>query len=166
MARQQYDLRLTRYGGQGWEATFYPDGIGHSVTPMIGSGWAREPWAAVQRAAWEALRRRETDVLRGPQAPRLGGPAPRGHRRRAGAAPRRRDVLPPGPPPALSRSSAAESPEQGAREPVGGDRGPGPWLLRSGVAGAGQCAPGGFRRRLRARAARRRPVLPGRLRGG
>jgi len=61
MARQQYDLRLMRYGGHGWEAAFYPVGIGHSVTPMVGSGWAREPWAAVQRAAWEALRRREAE---------------------------------------------------------------------------------------------------------
>jgi hypothetical protein len=26
------------------------------------SGWAREPWSAVQRAAWEALRRREAEV--------------------------------------------------------------------------------------------------------
>src|SRR5262249_40877354 len=62
MARQQYDLRLTRYGGQGWEAQFYPEGIGHSLTPMVGTGWAREPWAAVQRAAWEALRRVEAGV--------------------------------------------------------------------------------------------------------
>jgi len=59
MARQQYDLRLTRYGLSGWEAVFYPEGVGHSLTPMVGSGWAREPWAAVQRAAWEALRRVE-----------------------------------------------------------------------------------------------------------
>jgi hypothetical protein len=59
MARQEYDLQLTRYGQDGWSATFYPAGIGHSPTPMVGSGWAREPWAAVQRAAWEALRRQE-----------------------------------------------------------------------------------------------------------
>src|SRR5262249_30978730 len=32
MARQQYDLRLTRYGGYEWDATFYPAGIGHSLT--------------------------------------------------------------------------------------------------------------------------------------
>ena len=61
MTRQQYDLRLTRYGQAGWEATFYPAGIGHSLTPTVGTGWAREPWTAVQRAAWEALRRRERD---------------------------------------------------------------------------------------------------------
>src|SRR5262249_45064066 len=47
MARQQY-LRLTRHGGHGWEATFYPAGIGHSLTPMVGAGWVSEPAAAVQ----------------------------------------------------------------------------------------------------------------------
>src|SRR5262245_31967015 len=61
MAGQQYDLRLTRYGQSGWDAIFYPAGIGHSLTPMVGTGWASEPTAAVQRAAWEALRRRETE---------------------------------------------------------------------------------------------------------
>src|SRR5262249_49088226 len=61
MARQQYDLRLTRYGQSGWEAMLSPAGIGHSLTPMVGTGWASEPAAAVQRAAWEALRRRETE---------------------------------------------------------------------------------------------------------
>src|SRR5262249_49011219 len=45
MARQQYDLRLTRYGPSGWEAIFYSAGIGHSVTPMVGTGRARETWA-------------------------------------------------------------------------------------------------------------------------
>src|SRR5262245_49628878 len=62
MARQQHDLRLTRYGQPGWEACFYPAAIGHSLTPMAGTGWPREPWAAVQRAAWEALRRRDREV--------------------------------------------------------------------------------------------------------
>ena len=41
MARQQYDLRLTRSGSHGWEATFYPEGIGHSLTPMVGSELSR-----------------------------------------------------------------------------------------------------------------------------
>jgi len=50
MARQQNDLRLTRCGQSGWEATFYPAGIGHFLTPMVGTRWAREPSA--QRAAW------------------------------------------------------------------------------------------------------------------
>jgi hypothetical protein len=40
-------------------ATFYPAGIGHSLTPMVGSAWTRAPSTAVQRAAWEALRKRD-----------------------------------------------------------------------------------------------------------
>jgi hypothetical protein len=31
MARQGYDLQLTRYGDEGWRATFYPAGLAHSV---------------------------------------------------------------------------------------------------------------------------------------
>src|SRR5262249_26293448 len=62
MARQQYDLPLVRYGQHGWDATFYPAGIGHSLTPMAGLGWARGPWAEVQRAAWETLRNREAEA--------------------------------------------------------------------------------------------------------
>src|SRR5262249_32100268 len=38
MARQQYDLQLRRFGQDGWSATFYPAGIAHSLTPMVGSG--------------------------------------------------------------------------------------------------------------------------------
>jgi hypothetical protein len=37
MARQEYDLQLKRYGQEGWRATFYPAGIGHSLTPMVES---------------------------------------------------------------------------------------------------------------------------------
>src|SRR5262245_26652436 len=47
MARQSYDLQLTRYGDEGWRATFYPAGRGHSVTSAVGSAWEREPWLAV-----------------------------------------------------------------------------------------------------------------------
>jgi hypothetical protein len=61
MARQQYDLQLTRFGQDGWSATFYPAGIAHSLTPMVGSARAREPGLAVQGAAWHALRKREAD---------------------------------------------------------------------------------------------------------
>jgi hypothetical protein len=61
MARQSYDLQLTRYGDEGWRATFYPAGRGHSVTSAVGSAWEREPWTAVQHAAWESLRRREAE---------------------------------------------------------------------------------------------------------
>src|SRR5262249_44106846 len=41
MARQQYDLQLVRFGQAGWQATFYPAGIGHSLTPMVGRGGAQ-----------------------------------------------------------------------------------------------------------------------------
>jgi hypothetical protein len=53
MARQGYDLELTRFGDEGWRATFSPAGRAHSV--VSGSAWEATPWRAVQRAAWEAL---------------------------------------------------------------------------------------------------------------
>ena len=50
MARQGFDLQLTRYDGEGWRATFYPESrTAHSLTPAVGSAWEREPWMAVQR---------------------------------------------------------------------------------------------------------------------
>jgi hypothetical protein len=61
MVRQSYDLQLTRYGEEGWRATFYPAGRDHSVTSAVGSAWEREPWIAVQRAA-ESLQRREAEA--------------------------------------------------------------------------------------------------------
>ena len=57
MARQGYDLQLTRYDEKGWRATFYTTGIEHSPTSATGTGWERTPWPATQRAAWEALKR-------------------------------------------------------------------------------------------------------------
>jgi len=53
MARQGFDLELTRFGDEGWRATFSPAGRAHSVA--TGSAWEATPWRAVQRAAWEAL---------------------------------------------------------------------------------------------------------------
>ena len=53
MARQGFDLELTRFGDEGWRATFSPAGRAHSV--VSGSAWEATPWRAVQRAAWEAL---------------------------------------------------------------------------------------------------------------
>jgi hypothetical protein len=44
MVRQSYDLQLTRYGEEGWRATFYPAGRAPSVTSAVGSAWEREPW--------------------------------------------------------------------------------------------------------------------------
>jgi hypothetical protein len=37
MARQGYDLQLTRYDEKGWRATFYPIGIEHSITSATAS---------------------------------------------------------------------------------------------------------------------------------
>ena|SRR5437879_2844526 len=57
MARQGYDLQLTRYDEQGWRATFYVTGMEHSPTSATGSAWERTAWRAVRGAALEALRR-------------------------------------------------------------------------------------------------------------
>ena len=56
MARQGYDLQLTRYDERGWRATFYVTGMEHSPTSATGTGWERTPWHATQRAALEALK--------------------------------------------------------------------------------------------------------------
>jgi len=47
MARQGYDLRLTRYDERGWRATFYTTGMEHSPTSAIGTAWERTPWHAI-----------------------------------------------------------------------------------------------------------------------
>jgi hypothetical protein len=44
MARQGYDLQLTRYDERGWRATFYTSGMEHSPTSATGTGWERTPW--------------------------------------------------------------------------------------------------------------------------
>ena len=59
MARQGYDLQLTRYDEKGWRATFYTTGMEHSITSATASAWERTPWRAVQGAARDALRRAE-----------------------------------------------------------------------------------------------------------
>ena len=56
MARQGYDLQLTRYAGDGWRATFYITGREHSPHAATGSAWERTPWRSVQVAAREALK--------------------------------------------------------------------------------------------------------------
>jgi hypothetical protein len=55
MARQDFDLQLTRYAERGWRANFYVSGLAHSV--VRGTGWAEAPWRAVQRAVWDAMQR-------------------------------------------------------------------------------------------------------------
>jgi hypothetical protein len=53
MARQGYDLQLTRYDEKGWRATFYTTGMEHSPTSTTGIAWERTPWRTTQRASWE-----------------------------------------------------------------------------------------------------------------
>jgi hypothetical protein len=55
VARQGYDLQLTRYDERGWRATFYTTGMEHSPTSARGTGWERTPGRAVQVAGWQAL---------------------------------------------------------------------------------------------------------------
>jgi hypothetical protein len=62
MARQGFDLQLTRYDEKGWRATLYTTGVEHAPTSATGTAWERTPWHATQRAAWEALRRMEEDI--------------------------------------------------------------------------------------------------------
>jgi hypothetical protein len=50
MARQGYDLQLTRHGEAAWRATFYPTGREHSI--VAGTAWERTPGRAVQVAAF------------------------------------------------------------------------------------------------------------------
>jgi hypothetical protein len=50
MARQGFDLQLTRYDEKGWRATFYTTGMEHSITSATASAWERTPWHAVQGA--------------------------------------------------------------------------------------------------------------------
>ena len=64
MARHGYDLQLTRYGDDGWRATFSAAGREHSPTAAVGSAWQPTPWQAVQRAAWETLQRAEVSEER------------------------------------------------------------------------------------------------------
>ncbi len=55
MARQRYDLSLTRYDDRGWRASFYVTGIERSPTGATASAFEQTPWLAVQRAAWKTL---------------------------------------------------------------------------------------------------------------
>jgi hypothetical protein len=55
MARQGYDLSLTRYDGLGWRATFYATGVEHSATSATGTAFEPTPFRAVHAAAWRAL---------------------------------------------------------------------------------------------------------------
>src|SRR5262245_50623404 len=59
MARQGYELQLTRYGNDGWRATFFTAGREHSLTRETASAWEQTPWRAVHKAALGALGRSE-----------------------------------------------------------------------------------------------------------
>jgi hypothetical protein len=50
MARQGFDLQLTRYDERGWRATFYTTGMEHSPTSATGTAWERTAWHATHRA--------------------------------------------------------------------------------------------------------------------
>lgn len=67
MARQDYDLELTRFDGRGWRATFFVTGMEHSLTNATGSAFESTPWRAVQLAAWNALGK-TSDETRPPPA--------------------------------------------------------------------------------------------------
>ena len=57
MARQGFDLQLTRYDEKGWRATFYTTGMEHSPTSATGTGWERARRGTRRSgAAWEVLR--------------------------------------------------------------------------------------------------------------
>jgi hypothetical protein len=57
MARQGYDLELSRHNNRGWTATFWTSDVVHwSPAGIAGAaGYASEQtaWRAVQRAAWQ-----------------------------------------------------------------------------------------------------------------
>src|SRR3989338_1423587 len=54
MARQGYDLALTRYAELGWRATFYVAGREHSPTGATGSAFSTKPfWAGPTQGGGE-----------------------------------------------------------------------------------------------------------------
>jgi hypothetical protein len=56
MARQGYDLQLTRYDEKGWRATFYTTGMEHSPTSAPAPDGSGRRGAPCKGAAWEALK--------------------------------------------------------------------------------------------------------------
>jgi hypothetical protein len=58
MARQGYDLQLTRYDEKGWRATFYTTGMEHSPTSATGTAWGAD---AVARGAARGVGDAEAD---------------------------------------------------------------------------------------------------------
>ena len=64
MARQGYDLQLTRYDDRGWRETYFASGMEHSPTSATGTAWERTPWRAVQHAAGEVLSKDDSRAAR------------------------------------------------------------------------------------------------------
>jgi hypothetical protein len=71
MARQGYDLQLTRYDEKGWRATFYTTGMEHSPTSATGTGWELARSGGGVRARFHRRRGGAT----GPALP-AGSPTP------------------------------------------------------------------------------------------
>jgi hypothetical protein len=51
MARQGFDLQLTRYDKRGWRATFSATGMGHSPTSAAGHGLGAHA-LGTRRSGW------------------------------------------------------------------------------------------------------------------
>src|SRR2546426_12028653 len=64
MARQGYDLQVTRYDERGWRATFYTSGMEHSPTSATGTAGEATPGPAAPQGAREGI----TEDLGGGQA--------------------------------------------------------------------------------------------------
>jgi hypothetical protein len=65
MARQGFDLQLTRYDERGWRVTFYTTGMEHSPTSATGTAWERTPEHRPHNAT-DARRRLGSDQTQGP----------------------------------------------------------------------------------------------------
>jgi hypothetical protein len=50
VARQGFDLQLTRYDERGWRAIFYTTGMERSRTSATGTGWEQTPWKMLKKA--------------------------------------------------------------------------------------------------------------------
>ena len=76
MARQGYDLQLTRYANEGWRATFYVTGREHD--PGDGLGVGADAWAGPRRGVRRHSGRQlfETHPMPTPTCPSAGGLLP------------------------------------------------------------------------------------------
>ena len=64
MARQGFDLQLTRYDEKGWRATFYATGMEHSITSATASAWnARRRMPSRVRREMRSAKDSERDAV-------------------------------------------------------------------------------------------------------